>query len=200
MFCVLMGETHRIKTTSEMPLVNMFQHYRSGTVNSNTVNSKFHLIRSHCEIFFYHFPNISCYKCTVNSNFHLIRSKTLLTNDFELTVPDLYCNVDLNLIQITSVYLTEAIHSSILYLKCWHIYLMQHCKEVFAPVFWNNWPTIESPCSNLEKKFSMTESCDCAVVTKMSPRQIHSSFCMWVLWSWEIFWSVHETKILYRIP
>ena len=25
--------------------------YRSGTVNSNTVNSKFHLIRSFCEIF-----------------------------------------------------------------------------------------------------------------------------------------------------
>ena len=64
--------------------------YRSGTVNSNTVNSKFHLIRSYCEIFFYHFPNISCLKCTVNLNFHLIRSKTLLTNDFELTVPDLY--------------------------------------------------------------------------------------------------------------
>ena len=65
-------------------------NYRSGTVNSNTVNSKFHLIRSYCEIFFYHFPNISCLKCTVNSNFHLIRSKTLLTKDFELTVPDLY--------------------------------------------------------------------------------------------------------------
>ena len=64
--------------------------YRSGTVNSNTVNSKFHLIRSHCEIFFYHFPNIPCLKCTVNSNFHLIRSKTLPTNDFELTVSDLY--------------------------------------------------------------------------------------------------------------
>ena len=63
--------------------------YRSGTVNSNTVNSKFHLIRSYCEIFFYHIPNISCLKCTVNSNFHLIRSKTLLTNDFELTVPNL---------------------------------------------------------------------------------------------------------------
>ena len=63
--------------------------YRSGTVNSNTVNSKFHLIRSYCEIFFYHFLNISCLKCTVNSNFHLIRSKTLPTNDFELTVPDL---------------------------------------------------------------------------------------------------------------
>ena len=29
-------------------------------------------------------------KCTVNSNFHLIRSKTLPTNDFELTVPNLY--------------------------------------------------------------------------------------------------------------
>ena len=64
--------------------------YRSGTVNSNTVNSKFHLIRSYCEIFFYHFPNISCLKCTVNSNFRLIRSKTLLTNDFELTIPNLY--------------------------------------------------------------------------------------------------------------
>ena len=64
--------------------------YRSGTVNSNTVNSKFHLIWSYCEIFFYHFPNISCLKCTVNSNFHLIRSKSLLTNDFELTIPDLY--------------------------------------------------------------------------------------------------------------
>ena len=63
--------------------------YRSGTVNSNTVNSKFHLIRSYCEIFFYHFPNISCLKCTVNSNFHLIRSKILPTNDFELTVPNL---------------------------------------------------------------------------------------------------------------
>ena len=58
--------------------------YRSGTVNS-----KCHLIRSYCEIFFYNFPNIPCLKYTVNSNFRLIRSKTLLTNDFELTVPDL---------------------------------------------------------------------------------------------------------------
>ena len=65
-------------------------YYRSGTVNSNMVNSKFHLIRSYCEIFFYNFPNIPCLKCTINSNFHLIRSKTLPTNDFELTVPDLY--------------------------------------------------------------------------------------------------------------
>ena len=64
--------------------------YRSGTVNLNTVNSNFHLIRSYCEIFFYNFPNISCLKYTVNSNFHLIRIKTLPTNDFELTVPDLY--------------------------------------------------------------------------------------------------------------
>ena len=64
--------------------------YRSGMVNSNTVTSKFHLIWSYCEIFFYHFPNISCLKCTVNLNFHLIRSKTLLTNDFKLTVPNLY--------------------------------------------------------------------------------------------------------------
>ena len=66
------------------------QLYRSGTGNSNTVNSKFHLIQSFYGIFFYHFSNISCLKCTVNSNFHLIRSKTLLTNDFELTVPNLY--------------------------------------------------------------------------------------------------------------
>ena len=68
----------------------LFHCYRSGTVNSNTVNSKFHLIRSYYEIFFYHFPNISCLECTVNSKFHLIRSKTLLTNDDELTVPNLY--------------------------------------------------------------------------------------------------------------
>ena len=51
--------------------------------------SKLHLIRSYCEIFFYHFPNISCIKCTVNSNFHLIRGRTLLTNDFELTIRNL---------------------------------------------------------------------------------------------------------------
>ena len=30
-------------------LVRNTYHYRSGTVNSNTVNSKFHLIRSYCE-------------------------------------------------------------------------------------------------------------------------------------------------------
>ena len=59
-------------------------------VNSNTVNSKFHLIRSYCEIFVYNCPNISCLKYTDSSNFHLIRSKTLPMNDFELTVPDLY--------------------------------------------------------------------------------------------------------------
>ena len=68
--------------------------YRSGTVNSNMVNSKFRLIRSYCEIFFYNFPNIPCLKCTVNLNFHLIRSKTLPMNDFELTVPDLYRYID----------------------------------------------------------------------------------------------------------
>ena len=42
--------------------------------------------------FFYNFPNIPCFKYTVNSNLHLIQSKTLPTNDFELTVPDLYLN------------------------------------------------------------------------------------------------------------
>ena len=29
----------------------IFSHYRSGTLNSNTVNSKFHLIQSFFEIF-----------------------------------------------------------------------------------------------------------------------------------------------------
>ena len=33
-----------------------------GTVNSNTVNSKFHLIQIFCEMFSYHFPIISCLK------------------------------------------------------------------------------------------------------------------------------------------
>ena len=64
--------------------------YRLGTVNSNTVNSKFHLIRIIYEVSVNIFSIILCLKCTVNSNFHLIQSKSLQTNDFELTVPDLY--------------------------------------------------------------------------------------------------------------
>ena len=35
------------------------------------------------------FPVISCLKCMVNSYFHLFRRKSLPTNDFELTVPEL---------------------------------------------------------------------------------------------------------------
>ena len=77
--------------------------YRSETVNSNTVISKFHLIRSYCEIFFYNFPNISCLKYTVNSNFQLIRSKTLPMNDVELTVPDLYMNTKLALMALLPI-------------------------------------------------------------------------------------------------
>ena len=38
------------KVLTKMTSWNL-SHYRSGTVNSNTVNSKFHLIRSFCEIF-----------------------------------------------------------------------------------------------------------------------------------------------------
>ena len=77
--------------------VNIILHilsieYRSDTVNSNTVKSKFHLI--FYEIFVNIFSIISCLKCTVNSNFHLIRSKILPTNDFKLTVPNL--NIILN--------------------------------------------------------------------------------------------------------
>ena len=33
----------------------------------------------------------SNYRAQINSNLHLIRRKSLPTNDFELTVPDLYC-------------------------------------------------------------------------------------------------------------
>ena len=62
---------------------------RTGTVNSNTVHSKFHFIRSFCGMFCYHFPIISCLKCTVNLYFHLSRRKSLSTNDFELTVSNL---------------------------------------------------------------------------------------------------------------
>ena len=76
--------------------------YRSGTVNSNTVNSKFRLIRSYFEIFFYNFPNIPCLKYTVNLKFHFIRKKTLPTNDFELTVPDLYTWIVKNVYTIRS--------------------------------------------------------------------------------------------------
>ena len=36
-------------TCDKLYLFDSFDYYRSGTVNSNTVNSKFHLIRSYCE-------------------------------------------------------------------------------------------------------------------------------------------------------
>ena len=42
--------------------------YRSGTVNSNTVNSEFHLIQIFGQIFFSHILIILWLKCTVNSN------------------------------------------------------------------------------------------------------------------------------------
>ena len=80
------GEEH----TQAYLTVSRLLWYRLGTVNSNTVNSNFHFIRSFCEMFSFHFPIISCLKCMVNSKFHLIRRKSLPTNDFELTVPDLY--------------------------------------------------------------------------------------------------------------
>ena len=53
--------------------------YRPGTVNSNTVNLKFHFIQIFYDFFVNSFPMISCLKCTVNSNFHLIGSETLPT-------------------------------------------------------------------------------------------------------------------------
>ena len=59
-----------------------------GCTPPKTVNARPVRILLECFLVFYHLPNISCLKCTVNSNFHLIRSK-ILTNDFELTVPNL---------------------------------------------------------------------------------------------------------------
>ena len=64
--------------------------YRSDTVYSNTVNSKFRSIQIFYKVSVNSFSIISCLNCTVHSNFHLIRNKSLATNDFELTVPDLY--------------------------------------------------------------------------------------------------------------
>ena len=84
-------------------------YYRSGTVNSNMVNSK---LLCYCEIFFYQFPNIPYLKYTVNSNFHLIR--TLLTNDFELTVPDLYLylnNINLDNVELDTLETLETLSS-----------------------------------------------------------------------------------------
>ena len=75
---------------SLISFVSFFVIYRSGKVISGTVNSNFHFIQSFCEMFSYHFPFISCLKCAVYSYFHLFRWKSLPTNDFELTVPDLY--------------------------------------------------------------------------------------------------------------
>ena len=55
------------------------ENYRSGTVSSNTVNSKFYLIQSFflnlCQI-----PIISCLKCIVNSNTVNSKGIELLSN------------------------------------------------------------------------------------------------------------------------
>ena len=62
--------------------------YRWDTVNSTKVNSKL----SQFEIFknlVCHIMTISCLRFYCYFEFHLNRSKNLLTNDFELTVPDL---------------------------------------------------------------------------------------------------------------
>ena len=80
-----------------------YSHYRLGRVNSNTVSSKFHSIRIFFEASVNSFFIISCLKCTVNSYFHLIRSKTLPTNHFKLTVPDLYSNFVLKLENFRSI-------------------------------------------------------------------------------------------------
>ena len=80
-------------STSAKPVMTKLQNLFVALVYTGRerfIRTRFNLIRSYCEIFFYHFLNISCLKCTVNSNFHLIRSKILPTNDFELTVPNLY--------------------------------------------------------------------------------------------------------------
>ena len=74
-------------------LVIHYLYLITDTCNSNTVNLQYHFIGSFREMFSYHFPIVSCLKCTVNSidsYFHLLRRKSLPTNDFELTVQDLY--------------------------------------------------------------------------------------------------------------
>ena len=71
------------------PCLIVVSYYRSGTINSNTVNSKFHLIRSFFEIFA-KIAIISCLKCMVNFNmvnlkFH--QFKVNLTGDwFEVSL------------------------------------------------------------------------------------------------------------------
>ena len=81
---------HYIHLQQVISLTKTARHRRnrSGTVNSNTVNSKF--LSNLCQI-----PVISCLKRMVNSNtvnsyFHLFGSKSLPKNDFELTVSDQY--------------------------------------------------------------------------------------------------------------
>ena len=113
-------------------MCNRIRWYRSGTVNSNMVNSKFHLIWSYYEIFFYHFPNIPCLKCTVNSNFHLIRSKTLPTNDFKLTVPDLYHTT--NKMILSDPNLTP-IHVSVIHLCFLQTHKMRNNDTIFYVEF-----------------------------------------------------------------
>ena len=144
------------------------------------VNSKFHLIRSYYEIFFYNFPNIPHLKYTVNSNFLLIQSKTLPTNDFELTVPDLYKFTD------------AALSLSL----CLHHWL------ILAPVQLQNGQTINDTC------LTIVRNVKCFVWrTDISLPFLHKfdySPSAWGImpwqdkyWSWAIFWAHYTLTTLY---
>ena len=135
-------------------------------VNSNTVNSKFHLIQSYWKMFVYNCVNIPYLKCTVNSNFHLIWSKTLPTNDFELTVPDLYTLLGLNNTIATIYDITGGGHS---------------CFSSQATTMGPECPE----CSNSIKSLNLD------LVVRSKPMYLRCSFCKVV---WTVQYSAHLSR------
>ena len=49
-------------------------------------------------------------------------------------------------------------------------YLAVQCRDDLVTVVRNILPTIESPSSNCENWFLVTEACQCPIITKMSPK------------------------------
>ena len=111
--------------------------YRSGTVNSNTVNSKFHFIRTFCEMFSYHFPIIWCLKRMVNSYFHLFRRKSLPTKNFELTVPNLQLIYAVNVIMniLCNIHGNWTCKTDHILLDC-VIFGLEYLTALLAMYFW----------------------------------------------------------------
>ena len=69
------NQVHQTEANTKIKISLIFNHYRSGMLNSNTVNSKFHLIQMFGQIVFATLFIFLCLKCIVNLNFTYFEAK-----------------------------------------------------------------------------------------------------------------------------